>query len=170
MKKRLLLAVLTLIVAVLAGAIAFVACYHASVTPSCCRDHHPVAKELGWLQHEYHLSDAQLERIQQLHADFAPRCAEMCRRVGTQRARLAALIQAGHETSSEVAEALKATAALELECRQASLSHIYAVAAAMPPEEGHRYVSTMTAAIVAPGMPAGKAGNSAMSCDTNHPR
>jgi len=169
MKKRLLLAALTLVIAVLAGVLAFVACFHASV-PECCRDHHPLAKELGWLQHEYHLSDAQLERVHQLHADFTPRCAEMCRRVGIQRARLSTLIQAGHEASPEVAEALKTTAALELECRQASLSHIYAVAAAMPPEEGRRYIATMTAAIVAPGMPAGKAGNSAMSCDMNHPQ
>ena len=168
MNKRLWLAALTLFVAVLAGALAFFACYRAAVVPECCRDH-PAAKELGWLRHEYRLSDAQFERIEQLHADYAPRCAQMCQRVAAQRARLAALIQAARETSPEVTEALQATAALEQECRQATLSHIYAVAAVMPPEEGRRYVASMSASIVAPSAP-GKGGNCGETCDMTHPR
>jgi len=168
MRKRFLLAAVTLIVAILAGALAFILCYRAAVTPECCL-HEPFAKELGWLRHEYHLSDVQFERIAQLHADYAPRCAQMCQRVGIQRARLSALIQAGHETSPDIAEALKATASLELECRQATLSHIYAVAAVMPPEEGRRYIATMSAALVAPNMP-GKAGNCTKTCDMTHPQ
>ena len=93
----------------------------------------------------------------------------MCRRVGIQRAHLSTLIQAGLETSPEMLEALKATAALELECRQATLSHIYAVAAVMSPGEGRRYVAAMSASIIAPGMPA-KAANCANACDMTHPR
>jgi len=168
MKKRLLLAALILLVAILAGALSFVACYRAALVPECCRSN-PSARELGWLRHEYHLSDAQFERISQLHAEHAVRCAAMCQRVGEQRTRLSALIQASHETSPEVVEALNATVALEKECRQATLSHIYAVAAVMPPEEGRRYIATMSASIIAPGMPA-KAENCTEACDMAHPR
>ncbi|MEI6562526.1 MAG: periplasmic heavy metal sensor [Verrucomicrobiota bacterium] len=160
MKKRLWLAALILCMAALAGALAFVTVYRPAVVPECCRLHSS-AKELDWLRHEYHLSDAQFERIAQLHADYAPRCAAMCQRVGVQRDRLSALIQAAHETSPEVLEALNATAALEAECRQATLSHIYAVAAVMPPGEGRRYIATLSASLVAPSAP-GKAGDCGM--------
>ncbi|MCX6966338.1 MAG: hypothetical protein NTZ46_00925 [Verrucomicrobia bacterium] len=165
MNKRFWLAALTVLMAVLAGTLAFLACYRA--VPACCRDAHS-SKELGWLRHEYHLSSPQFERIEKLHADYAPRCAQMCQRVGAQRARLSALIQGAHETSPEVAEALKTTAALEWECRQATLSHVYAVAAVMTPEEGRRYVATMSASIVAPSA-LGKTGDCATkACNMAH--
>ena len=168
MKKRLWLAALILSVAVLAGALAFVIAYRHAVVPECCRNHSS-AQQLGWLRQEYHLSDAQFERMAQLHADYAPRCAAMCQRVGVQRDRLSALIQEARTTTPEVAEALQKTAALEAECRQATLAHIYTVAAEMPPEEGRRYVAAMSASIVAPGMP-GKAGDCGKACDMAHPR
>ena len=163
MKQRLLLAALILFAAVLAGALAFMVAYRGASGPACCRKHSS-AGELGWLRQEYQLSDAQFERIAQLHAEYAPRCAEMCQRVRVERARLSRLIQEARATTPEVAEALRQTAALELQCRQATLSHIYAVAAEMPPEEGRRYVAALSAAIVAPGMP-GKAGDCAKACD-----
>ena len=168
MKKRLLLAGLILCVAVLAGALAFVAAYRSAGVSECCLNNAPT-RELGWLQNEYHLSDAQMERVTQLHADYAPRCAAMCQRVREQRARLARLIQDARESSPELTEALQATAALELQCRQATLSHIYTVAAVMAPEEGRRYVATMSASIVAPGMP-GKADDNIKECDMAHPQ
>lgn len=123
--------------------------------------------ELGWMRHEYHLSDAHFARVQELHADYAPRCAAMCQRVAIQRTHLAELIQVARESSPEVIQALKETASLELECRQATLSHLYAVAAAMPQEAGRRYLTTMTASIVAPGMP-GKAVDCAKACEMKH--
>ena len=168
MKQRLLLAALILMAAVLAGALAFVAAYRGASAPDCCRNHSS-ARELGWLRQEYQLSDAQFERIVQLHTEYAPRCAEMCQRVRVERARLARLIQEARATTPEVAEALQQTAALELQCRQATLAHIYAVAAEMPPGEGRRYVAALSAAIVAPGMP-GKTGDCAKACEMPHSR
>ena len=168
MKKPLWLAALILLAAVLAGALAFVGAYRATLGPECCRNH-PSAQQLGWLRQEYHLSASQFERIAQWHADYAPQCAERCRRIGIQRARLSALIQEARTPTPEVVEALQKTAALEAECRQATLAHIYAVAAEMPPEEGRRYVAAMAASIVAPGRP-GKAGDCAKTCDMAHPQ
>ena len=168
MNKRLLLAALILCAAVLAGALAFAACYRAAVVPECCRN--PAsARELDWLRHEYHLSDAQFERIAQVHADYAPRCAEMCRRVCGQRARLAELTLHARATTPEVVEALKAAAALEVECRQATLFHIYAVAAVMSPEEGSRYVAAMLPSVLAPSAP-GKMSDCTQTCDMAHMR
>ena len=168
MRNRRWLPALILLVALFAGALAFFICYRVTLVPECCQNQ-PSAKKLGWLRHEYHLTNTQFERIAQLDADHIPRCAEMCQRVRDQRARLSSLIQAGNQTSPEVAEALKATAALELECRQATLTHIYAVAAVMSPEEGRRYITAMSASIIAPGMP-GKSENCDTACDMAHPQ
>ena len=168
MKNRLLLAAIILLVAVLAGSLAFVASYRAACAPACCRNH-ASTKELGWLRHEYHLSDAQFERIEKLHAEHAVRCAAMCQRIDVQRARLSTLIQASPAMSPEVSEALKATVALESECRESTLAHIYAVAAVMPPEEGRRYVAMMSASIITPGAP-GKAAHSVGHCEMTHSR
>jgi len=168
MKRRTLLALLTVLLALLAGALAFTCCYQMSLGPAGC--HAPsTANELEWLRNQYHLSDAQYERIRQLHAAFTSRCARMCSRVAVERGRLSALIQAGGGPSPEIEQALQSTASLELECRRSTLAHIYEVAAVMPPEEGRRYLATMTAAIIAPGMP-GKAADCAQACDTERPR
>ena len=49
--------------------------------------------------------------------------------------------------------ALKECAALQGECRQAMLKHVYAVSAEMSPEDGEHYLKMMTARIIEPALP-----------------
>jgi len=37
--------------------------------------------DLSWLQDEFHLSDAEMARIQKLHEGYLPKCAEMCAKI-----------------------------------------------------------------------------------------
>ncbi|MEI6351414.1 MAG: periplasmic heavy metal sensor [Verrucomicrobiota bacterium] len=143
---------ITALVVVAAGALAFGGYYWLSVRPVMALVHQPEG-EMEWLRHEYHLSDAQFQRVSQLHDEYSPKCAEMCRKISDQRIRLSALILAGGEVTPELTEALAKSTALELECRQALLGHIYRVAATMSLEDGRRYVATMSARII---MPAGQ--------------
>src|ERR1035441_5874721 len=36
------------------------------------------ADDLSWLRDEFHLSDAEMTRVRQLHEGYMPQCAKMC--------------------------------------------------------------------------------------------
>ena len=146
MNKKLLVTALWV---VLAGALAFGIYYGLAVRPVLALVHQPEG-EMGWLRREYHLIESQFQRVCQLHDAYAPKCAEMCRRIADQRAQLSTLIQAGGEVTPEIRDALNKTTALEFECRHALLGHLYSVAAAMNAEDGRRYIEAMSPRIVAP--------------------
>ena len=44
--------------------------------------------DLDWLQQEFHLSDAELARIQKLHEGYLPKCAEMCAKIAAKKSEL----------------------------------------------------------------------------------
>ncbi len=106
--------------------------------------------EMEWLRREYHLTDAQFARIQQIHREYAPKCELMCGKIGKAKARLDQLILASRIYTPEVAAAMKECLAVQGECRQALLMHVYAVSAEMPPADGARYLEMMKARIVEP--------------------
>lgn len=107
---------------------------------------------MQWLRGEYHLSDAQFARIQELHRQYAPQCDRMCARINEANTRLDALIAKNKTYTPEVAAALKECQVVQGECRQALLEHVYAVSAEMPPADGARYVEMMKSRIVEPGL------------------
>ena len=74
----------------------------------------------------------------------------MCEKVGEARAGLDHLIDVNQSVTTEVESAFKAYAAVEEECRQAMLGHIYEVSSAMPAESRLRYVQTMKGHILLP--------------------
>jgi hypothetical protein len=108
--------------------------------------------EMEWLRHEYHLNDAQFARIEQLHREYTPKCDRMCEKIMKADVRLDEIIGANASVTPEVEAALKESAAVQEECRQAMLGHIYAVSAEMSREDGARYLQMMKTRIIEPAL------------------
>lgn len=97
--------------------------------------------ELAWLKQEFNLSDAEFERISDLHAAYLPQCAEMCGRIAAQNQRLMALLAATNQLTPEIEAAIAESARLRGLCQRNMLQHFYEVSRTMPPEEGRRYLA-----------------------------
>ena len=108
--------------------------------------------EMEWLRCEYHLSDAQFARIQQLHREYAPTCDLMCEKIGKANDKLDELVGANRTVTPEVAAAMKECLAAQADCREAMLGHVYAVSAEMSSKDGARYLQMMKARIVEPAL------------------
>jgi Spy/CpxP family protein refolding chaperone len=121
----------------------------------CTGAQHSVEKKdgpsLAWLQTEYHLTDAQLARVRELHDAYQPKCMAMCRRIDEKNAELQTLLAATNVITPEIKQALAESAQLRAECQQAMLAHFYAVAQVMPPEQGRRYLAWVQQATLMPG-------------------
>lgn len=96
--------------------------------------------ELLWLKKEFNLSEAEFERISQLHANYLPECKEMSRRIDQTNAALKEMLANGTNVTPGVEKALADAAELRLHCQKMMLKHFYEVAATMPPEQGKRYL------------------------------
>lgn len=145
MKKGLFI----LILAIAAAVGGYAVYYRAATAPAAAMLSKPEG-EMEWLQREYHLSDAQFARIQQLHRDYAPKCNLMCDQITKANAKLDGLIKANRTFTPDVGAALSDCVTVQAECRRALLGHVYAVSAEMSPEDGARYVEMMKARIVEP--------------------
>lgn len=108
--------------------------------------------EMQWLRREYHLSDAQFTRVEELHREYSPKCDLMCAKIMQANARLGQLISANKSVTADVSAAMKECLAVQNECREAMLGHVYAVSAEMAPADGARYVEMMKARIVEPAL------------------
>lgn len=96
--------------------------------------------ELAWLQKEFALSDAELARITTLHDAYQPRCAEMCRRIDEQGAKLKTLLTGTNAMPPELEAALAESTKLRAECQRNMLQHFFEVSQTMPPAQGKRYL------------------------------
>jgi hypothetical protein len=101
---------------------------------------HSARPELAWLQMEFHLTDAQLTRVMELHNAYAPKCDEMCRTIDAKNAEIQRLLAATNVITPEIKQALAQAAEIRAECETAMLDHFYKVAQTMPPEQGKRYL------------------------------
>jgi len=148
MKRGLIIALVALVL----GAGMFFVCYRVGTRPlqqlASQQD-----GELAWLAHEFRLTTEQTQRIGQLHADYEPRCAEMCRKIAENNAKLDRLMTTNHERTPEMEALLRESADIQVECRREMLTHIYAVAAVMPPEQAGRYLALMKLQVLQPGAP-----------------
>ena len=97
--------------------------------------------ELAWLKQEFNLSDAEFQRISELHAAYLPECAEMCRQIEAQNQRLRALLAATNQMTREIESAIAESARLRGQCQRNMLQHFYEVSRTMPPEERRRYLA-----------------------------
>ena len=148
MKRGLIIALLALVL----GAGMFFVCYRMGTRPM----RQLAAQqggEMAWLAHEFRLTTEQTTRIGQLHSDYEPRCAEMCRKIAENNVKLDRLMTTNHERTPEMEALLQESAEIQVECRRDMLTHIYAVAAVMSPEQAARYLALMKLQVLQPGAP-----------------
>ena len=136
---------LLLPIGLLAGALAFGAAFWLRTQPQRQAATAP-GVELEWLRREFNLSNEVFLRVSELHRNYQPTCAELCRRISDQNRRLRETVARTNAMTDEIRELVSATGRARDDCRQAMLTHLYAVAQEMPPEAGSRYIQIMLAA------------------------
>jgi hypothetical protein len=102
------------------------------------------ADDLSWLRTEFHLSDAEMTHIRELHEGYLPKCAEMCAKIAVKKSELASVLGTGTNLTAEAQTKLNEIATLRAQCQAQMLQHFIAVSQAMPPEQGHRYLAEMS--------------------------
>lgn len=108
--------------------------------------------ELQWLHREFALTDEQFTRIAEMHAAYKPKCDAMCANLMTAHTKLETLLRASNGTvTPELKAALADISAIELDCQQGMLEHVFAVSKVMPPASGERYRQMMEAQILQRG-------------------
>ena len=124
------------------GAALLTGSYYASqrATVACCAK---PADDLSWLQTEFHLSDAEMSHIRELHEGYVPKCADMCAKIAAKKGELAAVLGTSTNLTAEAQAKLNEIAALRAECQAQMLQHFVSVSQAMPPEQGRRYLAEM---------------------------
>ena len=119
--------------------VSFLTARHATVI--CCVK---PADDLSWLRDEFHLNDAEMARVRQLHEGYMPQCAEMCTRIATKKQELAeALANDGTNVTADAQKKLTELGELRAQCQAQMLRHFIATSQAMPPEQGRRYLAQM---------------------------
>jgi hypothetical protein len=106
---------------------------------------HSETPELAWLKAEFHLSDAEFERIAALHESYLQGCAERCRLIDEKNAALRAMLARTNTVTPEIQKALADAALLRADCQRQMLQHFYEVSRSMPPEQGRRYLAWVQA-------------------------
>jgi hypothetical protein len=98
---------------------------------------------LGWLRAEFHLNDAEMARIQNLHESYVSQCTEMCRIVAAKQQELAATLNNSTNLSPAAEQKLAELAACRAHCQSKMLQYFDQVSQVMPPAEGRRYLADM---------------------------
>jgi hypothetical protein len=138
MKRPLLI----LIIALLAGSALFASSYFMSrrVCESCVSSS---TDKLDWLRQEFHLSDADMQHVRELHNGYMSKCAEMCAKIAAKKEELDAALAGSTNISDEAKQKLTELAILRSQCQAQMLNHFIEVSQAMPPQQGRRYVAEM---------------------------
>lgn len=122
------------------GAAVFAASYFGSqraYVMACPTDN------LSWLREEFHLNDAEMARIRQLHEGYLPQCARMCALITAKNAEVQAALANGTNVTTQAQTGLTELAELRAQCQAHMLRHFIAVSQTMPPAEGRRYLAEM---------------------------
>ena len=138
MKRPLLI----LIIALLAGSALFASSYLVSrrVCEACGAQS---TDNLEWLQQEFHLADADMARMHQLHDAYMPKCAAMCEQIAAKKLELDSALSGATNLTAGAKEKLTDLAMLRSQCQAQMLEHFIEVSRAMPPAQGQRYLSEM---------------------------
>ena len=113
--------------------------------------------ELVWLRREFHLTDAQFQRIQALHSAYVGKCDLMCQRIRYANAALDAAISRNRRVTPEVQQAMGEVARVQQECQQSMLAHIYEISEQMNPSSAEQYLKMVKQRIIQPGLPSNTA-------------
>jgi hypothetical protein len=95
------------------------------------------------LRDEFHLNDAEMARIRQLHDGYMPQCAEMCVRIAAKKQELAKALANGTNVTAAAQQKLIELGELRAQCQAQMIQHFVTVSQAMPPEQGRRYLDEM---------------------------
>lgn len=138
MKRSLLI----LIIAVLAASALFAGAYLMSrrVCEACATSS---TDNLEWLRQEFHLNDAEMARMRQLHDGYLPQCGAMCEKIAAKKEELDAALAGATNITPVAKQKLTELAALRAECQAQMLQHFVEVSQAMPSEQGKRYLAEM---------------------------
>ena len=101
------------------------------------------ADDLSWLRDEFHLSDADMARVRQLHEGYMPQCAKMCALLAAKKGEVQAALAGGTNITAEAQKKLTELGELRAQCQAQMLQHFITVSQAMPPEQGQRYLAEM---------------------------
>ncbi|QIF01777.1 hypothetical protein [Roseimicrobium sp. ORNL1] len=100
------------------------------------------ATSLAWIKKEFHLDDAEYQRVCALHDAYLPQCDAMCERIQKAGTRVsAALLEGGSRITPEVEAALRDYEILRAECQRNTLRHLTETAGVMKPEAGRAYMA-----------------------------
>lgn len=99
--------------------------------------------DLAWLRDEFHLSDAEMARIQKLHEGYMPKCMEMCAKIAAKKEEIDTAMGNGTNVTAAVQQKLVELGELRARCQAQMLEHFIEVSRAMPPAEGARYLAEM---------------------------
>jgi hypothetical protein len=133
---------LILIGALALGAAIFAGSFFTArqTTMRCCEK---PADDLNWLRLEFHLGDAEMARIREMHEGYLPKCAEMCAKIAAKNSELNSLVGTSANLTAGAQAKLNEIAGLRAQCQAQMLEHFVAVSRAMPPEQGARYLAEM---------------------------
>ena len=101
------------------------------------------ADDLSWLHDEFHLSDAEMARVRQLHEGYMPQCVKMCALIAAKKAEVQTALGNGTNVTAEAQQKLTELGELRARCQAQMIEHFVTVSQAMPPEEGRRYLAEM---------------------------
>ena len=124
------------------GSAIFAGSYFASQR-TCIMCKTQATDDLAWLRTEFHLSDAEMARIRQLHEGYLPKCAEMCAKIAAKTVELESTLGNGTNLTAEAQTKLNELAELRAQCQSQMLQHFITVSQTMPPKEGQRYLDEM---------------------------
>ena len=115
----------------------------APVSTDTSHRHAVTDADLHWLATEFRLDAAAFERVRQLHADYRPRCDELCRRIDDHNRRLNQALLGAREITPELLQLIEEGASVRVACHTALARHLLQVAECMPSEQGRRYLQLM---------------------------
>jgi hypothetical protein len=124
------------------GAAIFAGSYFASQR-ACVMCRSTPADDLAWLRDEYHLNDAEMAHIRELHEGYLPQCAAFCAQIAVKKAELETALANGTNLTGEAQTRLAELAELRARCQAQMLQHFMNVSHVMPPEQGRRYLAEM---------------------------
>ena len=101
------------------------------------------ADDLCWLRDEFHLSDAEMARVRQLHEGYMPQCAKMCALIAAKQAEVQTALGSGTNVTAGAQKKLTELGELRAQCQAQMIQHFVTVSQAMPPEQGRRYLVEM---------------------------
>ena len=112
----------------------------------------------AWMQHEFHLNNAQLAKVKALEESYIPVCDKHCKDLAEAEAAI-------RKASSSEEKATQEAHLKELQaiCQNSLMEHLKTVAAAMPKAEGDRYYYMMMQSLQC-------MGSSGMQHTVNTPR